>query len=118
MINWKVRLRNKAFWLAFIPAALLLVQTVAALFGFALNLGDIGDKLLAMVNAVFALLSILGVVVDPTTQGVGDSQRALGYVERGGGVREAGVCLWRCTSLERKPGYPRENACKSGGNGI
>ena len=81
MINWKVRLRNKAFWLAFIPAALLLVQTVAALFGFALNLGDIGDKLLAMVNAVFALLSILGVVVDPTTQGVGDSHRALGYVE-------------------------------------
>lgn len=81
MINWKVRLRNKAFWMAFIPAALLLVQTVAALFGFALNLGDIGDKLLAVVNAVFALLSILGVVVDPTTQGVGDSQRALGYVE-------------------------------------
>ena len=81
MINWKVRLRNKAFWLAFIPAALLLVQTVAALFGFALNLGDIGDKLLAVVNAVFALLSILGVVVDHTTQGVGDSQRALGYVE-------------------------------------
>ena len=81
MINWKVRLRNKAFWLAFIPAALLLVQTEAALFGFALNLGDIGDKLLAVVNAVFALLSILGVVVDPTTQGVGDSQRALGYVE-------------------------------------
>lgn len=81
MINWKVRLRNKAFWLAFIPAALLLVQTVAALFGFALNLGDIGDRLLAVVNAVFALLSILGVVVDPTTQGVGDSQRALGYVE-------------------------------------
>lgn len=81
MINWKVRLRNKAFWLAFIPAALLLVQTVAALFGFALSLGDIGDKLLAVVNAVFALLSILGVVVDPTTQGVGDSQRALGYVE-------------------------------------
>lgn len=81
MINWKVRLRNKAFWLAFIPAALLLVQTVAALFGFALNLGDIGDKLLAVVNAVFALLSILGVVVDPTTQGVGDSQRVLGYVE-------------------------------------
>lgn len=81
MINWKVRLRNKAFWLAFIPAALLLVQTVAALFGFALNLGDIGDKLLAVVNALFALLSILGVVVDPTTQGVGDSQRAMGYVE-------------------------------------
>lgn len=79
MINWKVRLKNKAFWLAFIPAALLLVQTVAALFGFALNLGDIGDKLLAVVNALFALLSILGVVVDPTTQGMKDSQRAMEY---------------------------------------
>jgi len=81
MINWKVRIKNKAFWLAMIPAVLLLVQTVAALFGFALNLGDIGDKLLAVVNAVFALLSILGVVVDPTTQGVSDSQRAMEYTE-------------------------------------
>ncbi len=80
MINWKVRLRNKNFWLAFIPAGLLLVQTVAALFGFTLNLGDIGDKLLAVVNAVFALLAILGVVVDPTTQGVGDSAQAKTYV--------------------------------------
>lgn len=81
MINWKVRIKNKAFWLAMIPAVLLLVQTVAALFGFTLNLGDIGDKLLAVVNAVFALLSILGVVVDPTTQGVSDSQRAMEYTE-------------------------------------
>ena len=79
MINWKVRIKNKAFWLAIIPAALLLVQTVAALLGFTLDLGDIGDKLLAVVNAVFALLSILGVVVDPTTQGVKDSQRAMEY---------------------------------------
>ena len=81
MINWKVRIKNKAFWLAMIPAVLLLVQTVAALFGFTLNLGDIGDKLLAVVNAVFALLSILGVVVDPTTQGVGDSRQAMNYKE-------------------------------------
>jgi len=79
MINWKVRIRNKNFWLAFIPAGLLLVQTVAALFGFTLNLGDMGDKLLAVVNALFALLAILGVVVDPTTQGVHDSQRAMEY---------------------------------------
>lgn len=43
MINWKVRLRNKAFWLAVIPAALLLIQAVAALFGYTLDLGDTGD---------------------------------------------------------------------------
>ena len=80
MINWKVRIKNKEFWLAFIPAALLLVQTVAALFGFTLNLGDIGNRLVAIVNAVFGLLVILGVVNDPTTAGISDSKQARTYI--------------------------------------
>lgn len=80
-INWKVRLKNKAFWVAIIPALLLVIQTVAALFGFVLDLGDIGNKLLAVVNAVFAVLVIVGVVTDPTTEGVSDSDRALLYEE-------------------------------------
>ncbi len=80
-INWTVRFKNKNFWLAMIPALILVVQTVAALFGFSLELGDLGDKLLAIVNAVFTLLAILGIVTDPTTDGMGDSDRALGYVE-------------------------------------
>lgn len=79
MINWIVRVKNKNFWLAAIPALLLLVQTVAALFGFTLDLGEIGDKLLAVVNAVFALLVILGVVNDPTTAGIADSKQARTY---------------------------------------
>ncbi len=79
MINWIVRIKNKSFWLAIIPAVLLLVQTVAALFGFTLDLGEIGDKLLAVVNAVFALLVILGVVNDPTTAGIADSKQARTY---------------------------------------
>ena len=78
MINWIVRIKNKNFWLAAIPALLLLVQTVAALFGFTLDLGEIGDKLLAVVNAVFALLVILGVVNDPTA-GISDSKQARTY---------------------------------------
>ena len=80
-INWLVRIKNKAFWLAIIPALLLLVQTVAATFGLTLDLGEIGDKLLAVVNAVFAILAILGVVVDPTTDGMSDSSQALTYEE-------------------------------------
>lgn len=80
-INWLVRLKNKAFWVAIIPALLLLVQTVAATFGLTLDLGEIGDKLLAVVNAVFSVLAILGVVVDPTTNGVSDSTQALTYEE-------------------------------------
>ena len=80
-INWKVRLRNKTFWLSLIPAVLLLVQVVAAVFGYTLDLGDLGNKLLAVVNALFAVLSILGVVTDPTTKGVSDSEQALSYEE-------------------------------------
>lgn len=79
MINWTVRFKNKSFWLSFIPAVLLLVQVVAALFGFTLDLGDIGNKLLDVVNALFAVLAILGIVTDPTTSGVSDSAQALTY---------------------------------------
>ena len=79
MINWKVRIRNKQFWLAVIPAAALVAQAVAAVFGYTIDLTTFVGKLQAVVNAVFSLLVILGIVVDPTTEGVGDSQRALGY---------------------------------------
>lgn len=78
-INWRVRLKSKTFWLTIIPALLLLVQVVAAVFGFELQLGELGDKLLAVVNALFAVLSILGIVTDPTTAGVSDSAQALTY---------------------------------------
>ena len=81
MINWKVRIKNKNFWIALIPALLFLVQVVAAVFGYTLDLGELGNKLLAVVNAVFAVLSILGIVTDPTTQGVADSNLALTYDE-------------------------------------
>lgn len=79
MINWKVRIRNRNFWLALIPALLLLVQSVAAAFGYQLDLGEVGNNLLAIVNQIFMLLAILGIVNDPTTDGLGDSARAMGY---------------------------------------
>ena len=78
-INWIVRIKNKAFWLAIIPAVLLLIQAVAAVVGFQLDFGDISEKLIAVVNAVFVVLSILGIVTDPTTDGIGDSTRAMTY---------------------------------------
>lgn len=79
MINWRVRLKNKTFWLTIIPAVLLLVQVVAAVFGFTLDLGELGNRLIDVVNAVFAVLVILGVVNDPTTAGTSDSMQALSY---------------------------------------
>lgn len=78
-INWKVRLLSVKFWLALVPAFLLLVQAVAAPFGYKWDFANLGTQLTGIVNAVFAVLSILGVVTDPTTAGVGDSTQAIGY---------------------------------------
>mgnify|MGYP001625009523 FL=1 len=80
-INWFVRVKNKAFWVAIIPAVLLVIQAVAAVFGYTLDFGDLGNKLLEVVNAVFAVLVILGIVSDPTTEGITDSKQALTYTE-------------------------------------
>ena len=78
-INWLVRIKNKNFWLAVIPATLLLVQVVASVFGYQLDLGDLGNRLLAVVNAAFGVLAILGIVTDPTTRGIADSEQAMTY---------------------------------------
>ena len=80
-INWKVRLASKAFWVAIIPALLLLVQAIAAVFGYTLALDGIEARLLDLVNAVFAVLVILGIVNDPTTAGLSDSQQAMSYIK-------------------------------------
>ena len=62
-INLLVRLKNKTFWLAIIPALLLVVQTVASLFGYQWDFVVLNQQIAAIINAVFAVLTILGVVV-------------------------------------------------------
>lgn len=81
MINWKVRIKNKQFWLAIIPAVILLVQAVAAVFGYTLDFSEMSARLAAVVEAAFVVLALLGIVTDPTTVGFGDSARALAYDE-------------------------------------
>lgn len=79
MINWKVRIKNKNFWIAIIPAALILVQTVLAVFNIQVDFGVLSGKLLAVVDAAFIVLAILGIVTDPTTEGISDSTLAMTY---------------------------------------
>lgn len=78
-INWKCRIVNKAFWLMIVPALLLLVQAVAAPFGYNWDFVVLNEQLAAIINAAFGVLSILGVVSDPTTKGLNDSERAMTY---------------------------------------
>lgn len=80
-INWRIRAKNKNFWIAIIPAILLLIQAIAQVFGFTIDFGKLGNNLLNVVNAAFVVLSLLGIVTDPTTQGVSDSTQALLYTE-------------------------------------
>ena len=80
-INWSVRLKNKNFWLALVPALALLAQAFANIFNYSLEFSEIVDKILVFINVLFAFLVLIGVVNDPTTAGLSDSERALTYTE-------------------------------------
>jgi holin, phage phi LC3 family len=79
MINWKVRLKNKRFVIAFIAALLLLVKQVAMLLGYNLNTEMFNTNINGIVDTVFLILGLFGIVNDPTTKGFGDSEQAMTY---------------------------------------
>jgi phi LC3 family holin len=70
MINFKLRLQNKATLVALISAIFLMLQQ----FGL-----EIPHNIQEGVNTLVVILVILGIVTDPTTKGVADSERALNY---------------------------------------
>ena len=73
-MNWKTRIKNKTFWLALVPAILLLAQVIAVPFGYKFNIDQINKQLLDIINAAFGVLTIIGVVADPTTAGITDKE--------------------------------------------
>jgi len=79
MINWKVRIRNKNFWLAFIPAILIIVKQALAIFGIEIDLSGVSGAVVNIIEEVFLILGLIGIINDPTTEGLGDSYRAMGY---------------------------------------
>ncbi|HPD88360.1 MAG TPA: phage holin [Oscillospiraceae bacterium] len=77
MINWKVRLRNKTWLLAAVPVTAAAIYSVLALFDIvpAVSESNLVNALTMIVN----LLAEIGIVIDPTTEGIADSKRALCY---------------------------------------
>lgn len=81
-INWKVRFKNKVWLTAFIAALLALIYQVLGLFGVVPGITQ--ETLLGVAGMIINLLVMLGVVVDPTTAGANDSDRAMTYDKPGG----------------------------------
>lgn len=86
MINWKVRLKNKHWVVSFISQLMIVAELILSglntleVTHFQLT-GAIQNSILTLVNAIFVILSLLGLVQDPTTKGYGDSDHALNYEE-------------------------------------
>lgn len=76
-INWKVRLKNMTFWMTMVPATITFIYAVLAAFGITPGLSQ--STAINTGVAIVTALAALGVLVDPTTKGVGDSERALCY---------------------------------------
>ena len=76
-INWKLRFQNKTTLTAIILALVALVYQVLGLCGVVPKISQ--DELTTVIGMVINLLCLLGIVVDPTTVGVGDSTQALSY---------------------------------------
>ncbi|EJD7520766.1 phage holin [Listeria monocytogenes] len=76
-INWKVRMQSKVFWVSIIPLVLVLIQQILGWFGVTVPAETINKEALDMINSVFLLLGVLGVVNDPTTRGTSDSELVL-----------------------------------------
>ncbi len=76
-INWKIRLRQPAFWIATIPVVITFVYSILALVGVVPSVteGAVQNLFLTLVS----VLAQFGIVVDPTTKGVSDSDRAMNY---------------------------------------
>lgn len=78
-INWKVRIWNPQFWIATIPLLIVLLQQVFNWFGVLVPADVINAEALKFINTVFVIFGLLGIVVDPTTEGRGDSEQAMTY---------------------------------------
>ena len=76
-INWKLRLKNKATLLTLLVAMVTFVYQVFGCFGVVPSVSQ--DMAVNMVTMVVNVLLALGIVVDPTTSGIGDSDQAMGY---------------------------------------
>ena len=74
-INWKVRFRNRLWLWSFLSAVTAMLFAFLSLCDITLPLSQ--NTVLGILYQVLSILSLLGVLIDPTTQGLNDSNRAM-----------------------------------------
>ena len=77
MINIKVRLKNKTFLLLFIPMVLSYIYTLLSYAGIVPKISE--DEVTHLIFMLVEILAMLGIINDPTTKGLNDSDRAMTY---------------------------------------
>lgn len=87
-INWRVRFQNKTWIAAFVAACLAFVYQIIGLFGIVPTVSQ--EAISHVINLLLNLLVMLGVVIDPTTHEINDSERAMNYTVPGGEEEEDG----------------------------
>ena len=78
-INWKVRFKNKVWLGSFFSLVVGFIYSLLALFDVFPAVTQ--SLVVQLLNQVLTFLGLIGVIVDPTTAGIGDSERAMGYEE-------------------------------------
>lgn len=78
-VNWKVRFKNKTWLTMFISLIVGFVFNMLKMFDIVPTVTE--NLIMNIVGQVLTFLGLIGVLVDPTTAGLNDSVRALGYEE-------------------------------------
>jgi len=78
-MNWKVRFKNKTWLSMFISLIVGFVFNMLKLFDIVPVVTE--NTIMNIVTQVLTFLGLIGVLVDPTTAGIGDSNRAMTYDE-------------------------------------
>ena len=78
-INWKVRFKNKVWLTSFVSLVVGFVFNILKAFDIAPAVTQ--NLIMEIVGQILTFLGLIGFVQDPTTAGLGDSERALSYDE-------------------------------------
>ena len=76
-INWKIRMKHKQFWVSLTALSVILANQIAGVFNVDITIYN--DQITALSETILSILALLGIIVDPTTNGVSDSKQALEY---------------------------------------